>query len=202
MRGSVVPFCSTASLLFSFFLLLLSTTRHQFLRSVSTARKYAHVFTYTHLFPSRMKIFDSPCRRRKLTNGIVIRLEYHADDNYSRMRRWLQVLVNGIYSGKLTGIILAYPGISKIREYSGKCVRLRASSMIIGLAPRIVRSILIDNNRRITDCRFSNETSPFSIEATKGERAIKRSFGGDEERGSDPRQGEVCSKRQDPATER
>lgn len=110
MRGSVVPFCSTASLLFSFFLLLLSTTRHQFLRSVSTARKYAHVFTYTHLFPSRMKIFDSPCRRRKLTNGIVIRLEYHADDNYSRMRRWLQVLVNGIYSGKLTGIIL---GISR-----------------------------------------------------------------------------------------
>lgn len=55
-----------------FFLLLLSTTGHEFLQPLEN--------TFLH----------SRCRRRKLTNGIVIRLEYHADDNYSRMRRWLQ----------------------------------------------------------------------------------------------------------------
>lgn len=61
-------------LLFFFFFFFFSRRRATSFFNRSKIRFYTH----------------SRCRRRKLTNGIVIRLEYHADDNYSRMRRWLQ----------------------------------------------------------------------------------------------------------------
>lgn len=96
VRGSVVRFCSF--ILLFFFPPLLPSRRHV---SVSSKRSfdrskihtYVHIYVCTHLFPSfslerRYSRFSISYRRE---NGIVIhRLEYHADDNYSRIQWWLQ----------------------------------------------------------------------------------------------------------------
>lgn len=168
VRGSVVRFCSF--ILLFFFLFFLLDDMSQFPRNVpSTVRKYIHTYIYTFariyflLSRSKEDILDSRCR-------IVVKMEsWFIGSNITRMiiiRGYSggYSLVNGIYSGKLAGIILAYPSISKIREYSGKCVGLWAWQMImIGPIVCSIRSII--GEIRLSWSIFGEEqqrTNPFS----------------------------------------
>lgn len=98
IRCAALSFVFVLSSCFFFFPPLLPSRRHV---SVSSKRSfdrskihtYVHIYVCTHLFPSfslerRYSRFSISYRRE---NGIVIhRLEYHADDNYSRIQWWLQ----------------------------------------------------------------------------------------------------------------